>query len=366
MKYGIVTCGLEPNYGACLQSYATQKIIDNLGIENELINYSFLEEDSYSPFKQPSLKSALSCVLFYRLRKSNHFAFQNFRKAFMRYSENRVKNESEFTRILNEYEGILVGSDQVWNPFLGIDINITLLNFYKSKNGPRKLSYASSFGIETIPEELEEKYRISFNDFNSISVREETGRAIVSKLTGKDVPVVVDPCGLLQNQEWESIENNDKTPNDPYVLVYDMRHDPALFDFSINYGKKLGCKVMGLSRIIIPRKEIKTLYGVSPDQFISLIHNAKCVITDSFHGTLFSVIFNKPFYTFCNKEGAKIGSRITNLLSRLQLEKRLIIDGGNGVVDSTDIDYKSVDSLLSAWREKSLSYLKRCLLENKQ
>lgn len=355
-KIGIITCGKEPNYGACLQALATQYKVSELGYDAELMNYSFMDEKNYSPLHQKHLRSFVASTLFYHLRKSLHSAFQEFREKNMRYTAAQFVTPEDFKRVCDDYDAFLIGSDQVWNPELGIDTNITLLRFYE--DGPRRLSYASSFGVSTLPKDLRGDYREALRKFDYISTREVSGKELVHSLTDKDSVVSLDPTMLLTASEWEQYEE-DVDVKGPYVLIYDMRHSPMVMDAAKKLAEKKGCQVLALSRIRISDNKIRTLYGISPGQFLALIKNAEAIVTDSFHGTIFSIIYEKEFYSYCSRKGMKIGSRITNILSSLNLDQRLIHDGSE--LDLSDIDYDEIRQRVENMRSASLGYLKKIL-----
>lgn len=355
-KIGIITCGLEPNYGACLQALATQHVITEFGYEAELMNYSFMDEKCYSPFRQKSLRSFISSILFYSLRKSLHKAFAKFRDLNMKYSTNALHTPEDFRNVCSEYDAFLVGSDQVWNPDLGIDTDITLLRFYEE--GPKRLSYASSFGVASIDEQLQPIYRDALDKFSYISTRETTGKQIVKSLTGRDSVVSLDPTMLLTATDWKQYEQ-DSGINEPYVLIYDMRHSPMVMETAKKLAEQKKCKVLAMSRIVIRDKKIRTLRSVSPGQFLSLIKNAEAVVTDSFHGTIFSITYQKEFYSYCSRQGIKIGSRITNILSSLGLDNRLIHD--NTELAFSSVNYDDVMPRLDQMRTVSVNYLKKIL-----
>ena len=355
-KIGIITCGKETNFGACLQALATQHKINELGFDAEIMNYSFRDENYYSPFHQYNIRSFVSSVLFYRLRKSLYFAFQRFREKNMKYSRIPLRKPEDFLCVCNEYDAFLVGSDQVWNPYLGIDIDITLLRFYK--NGPERLSYASSFGVATLPEHLRSYYKEALDKFTQISTREVTGKQLIKSLTGRDAVVSLDPTMLLTDSEWSQYEEEYKF-NERYVLIYDMRHSSAVINTAKKIARKKGCQILALSKIIIKDKMIQTLFGISPGQFLYLFRHAEAVVTDSFHGTAFSILYHKEFYTYCSKAGMSIGSRITNILDALGLGDRLINDDSEIIF--SEIEYNNVDERMSKMRLISLTYLRKIL-----
>ncbi len=355
-KVGIITCGQEPNYGACLQSLATQLIIERLGYDAELLNYSFMREKEYSIFGSASVKEATTNLLFYRLRRGLHYAFSQFRSSHMRYSDVQLRTSEDFRAITNRYDVLLVGSDQVWNPRLGIDVDVTLLKFYDRKRGPRKISYASSFGISELPSELFSEYGSALCDFDSISVREETGRQIISKIVGIDVPVVVDPTLLFTAEDWNAFSDDEKTPKQEYVLIYDMMHCSEVRQIASRLSREYDAPTIALSRIKLPG--VHTLYDVSPAHFLSLFKHARAIVTDSFHGTIFSILNQRDFYSFC-PYGNQRNTRIVGLLNQLGLSSRLTQSSHVNI--SSISNYSSVLERLSYWRQFSLQYLKEAL-----
>jgi hypothetical protein len=355
---GILTCGMEPNYGACLQAFATQKVINEHGYNAELINYSFMSEKEYSPLSQKNLRSVLSSILFYKLRKGLHFAFKTFRDKYMDYSGERLTSPEQIKQIMGRYDIILVGSDQVWNPYLGIDLNITLLQFYDE--GPLKVSYASSFGVSKLPEEKKYLYQQALSKFNKLSTREVSGNRIIYDLLGKDVPVVADPTMLLTSSQWDEYAEEVHI-NNKYVLIYDMNHSEEVRNIAGKVAAEKNAMIVALSRIILPGLGIKTLQNISPAHFLYLFKNAEAVVTDSFHGTIFSILYHKEFYSCCPKAGRMIGTRLTNLLELLQLEDRLVNNASNFKV--YPVRYEDVDIRLEQFRKASINFLIGALSE---
>lgn len=356
-KVGIITCSREPNYGACLQAFATQKILEKLGCQAEILNYTFEDERSYLPFKHKNPKTILACIMFYRLRYSQYLAFDSFHKK-MAYSERVYKEYEDFKRAADEYDIILTGSDQVWNPLLGIDIGVTLQEFYHS--GAKKISYASSFGISELAPEIKERYRKALSEFSWLSVREAQGQKIISALLGREVPAVLDPTMLFTSREWSEYEQG-SVPDKPYILFYDMRHNSDLISYAEKIASQKNCEIAALSRVNFPLKNIKTLKGVTPGNMLSLFRNAEYVVTDSFHGTVFSILYHKPFSVQCSGEGVKLGSRIVNLLEMTGLTDRLLSDYTKDARES--IDFTNADKKLSEQREYSLEYLRNAVFE---
>lgn len=353
-KVGLITCSKEPNYGACLQAFATQQIVENMGYDCEIMNYTFEDEKMHLPWKHRRISTIVACCLYYRLRKSLYLAFDLFHKN-MRFSNQMFENVEEFKNAVNEYDMFMVGSDQVWNPTLGIDTNITLLNFYDK--GPKRISYASSFGISDLDKSEHERYRAALEKFDRLSTREWQGRKIIKELINKEVPIVLDPTLLFKKSDWNNYESNFKI-SEPYLLIYDMQHTRDLINLAKQIAEKHNWKVVALSRVKLPG--IKVLYGVSPADFLALFNKAEFIITDSFHGTAFSVNYEKQFLAYCGSGGSRLSSRIINLLNQLGLEERLLVNL-KSVPLIKDINYLLVNNILEQKRDMSVQYLKEAL-----
>lgn len=358
-KVGIITCGKEPNYGACLQALATLNKIIELGYDAELMNYSFGSDKFYSPFAQPSLKSAIIATLFYFPRKAQCKAFDRFRESHMRYSSSRLYSLEDFSKVKDEYKCFVTGSDQVWNPNLGIDINITLQRFLNDDK-IKSISYASSFGSNSLDSSYNELFKSSLKRFQAISVREKSGVDIVNGLLGESIcKAVCDPVMLYDSGYWSKYCDDSRTPSEKYVIIYDMRHSSEVFDCAVKLAKIRGCKVISISRVKMLKKGVRFITDLSPSHFLSYFKNAEAVITDSFHGTVFSILFHKEFYTFCSGSGKKIGERLISILNTCHLKDRLY-EKSKDVVFS-NIDYSKVDPFIEEFRMHSIDYLSNSL-----
>ncbi len=350
-KVGIVTCSKESNYGACLQAFATQQVLYNNGYDAEILNYSLEPEVSYTPFKQSSIRSLGARLLFYSLRKKQYLAFEEFHES-MKFSSNRLRNANDYFIAKDNYDILLVGSDQVWNPYLGFDLDLSLLRFYD--DGPSRISYATSFGVTELPEELENKYASALRKFDFISTREEQGSAIIEKLLDRRPKVVLDPTMLITADEWE-IHAKHYDNEERYVLIYDQNHSQELIPIAKKIAKSKYIKIFVLSAIFYRNSEFFNLQGIAPDLFLDIVRKAEYVVTDSFHGAVFSIIFHKQFSVCCGGNAVKLKSRIINLLAQFHLEDRWIND--ENVPNEKEIDYDMVESILSQGREESMHYL---------
>lgn len=360
-KVGIITCGKEPNYGACLQAFATLHAIKDMGYNAELMNYSFGADKFYSPFNQPTLKSSIIATLFYFPRKSQWLSFEKFRQQNMSYSSKRLYNCSDFEEVKKDYSCFVTGSDQVWNPELGIDVNITLQSFIHDGDAIRRISYASSFGSSSLKKKYIDLYTRELEKFSAISVREASGATLINKMLHRDIcSTVCDPVMLFDEHFWKKYMDNSKTPTDKYIVIYDMRHSSEVMNCARSLAKARGCKIIAMSRVKLLKKGIQFVTNLSPSQFLSYMYNAEAVVTDSFHGTVFSILFHKEFYSFVSGNGVKIGERLLHLLDVLNLKNRLY-SKFDKTMEFTPINYSSIDPIVSDFRDRSFNYLKKAL-----
>lgn len=357
MKVGVVTFQQSNNYGAILQSYALQKTINKLGCEGELIDYRC--DYIGKPYKLINLKKkgffsyifGVIGFICYLPRKKN---CNLFRKN-MRFSKRVYKDT--VGELNNVYDIFITGSDQVWNYKLTNSDSTYLLDFVKDYN--KKFSYAASFGLNSIEDEQKENYSKLLKNFNQIYLREEKGINIVKKLCDKESNVVLDPTLLLTKDEWLCVTKEYKTSKD-YILVYQLGISSKLIDFISNLARKKNCKVIYIPFPLGKFIKCKCSLFTGPSEWLGLFKNAKYVVTDSFHGTVFSILFNKNFFTEICGQNKGVGSRIENFIEKFGLQERLVIDGINNSIDN-EIDYIRVNKILEDEREKSLACLRNIL-----
>ena len=234
--------------------------------------------------------------------------------------------------------------------------------FFGAFSEKRKIAYAPSFGIPQVPDGMEEELREYLAGFSHLSVRERQGEAIVEQITGRRVPVVLDPTLLLRQSDWGAIARP-PAGGGGYILCYCISSPGALAPYIRQLAKTTGLPVVqlcGVRQKVHPRA--RCVLDAGPAEFLGLFQNASCVCTNSFHGTVFSVQFQKPFFTAVapSELAAPESSRTFSLLSRLGLTERIIGKGDTaGLGDG--IDWSGVDSRLDAARESSAAYLRSAL-----
>ena len=364
MKTGLVTFYHIHHYGALLQAYATERSVERCGSQCEIVDYYVNQNNDL--FRRPTgLGSAAADVhtaLHYAPLKARYQRFEEFSKQYLRISGHRFESLEELKNAELPYDVILSGSDQIWNPKIFPDGRFDPV-FFGAFSRRRKIAYAPSFGIPHVPEGMEEELRGYLAGFSHVSVRERQGQVIVEEVTGKTVPVVLDPTLLLDREEWGTIA---QPPADKgYILCYCISKPGALSPYIHALAEKTGLPVVqlcGIRQKVHPKA--KCVLDAGPAEFLGLFQNASYVCTNSFHGTVFSVQFQKPFFTAVapSELAAPESSRTFSILSRLGLTGRIIGKGDTAGLDDA-IDWASVDRRLEEARKSSLTYLRAALAD---
>ena len=328
------------NYGNRLQNYAFQEVLCSLGYSVETLHR----------IHQPNgikhvVKRFLQDVLQTKAAK-----FRKFNQNIV-FSEITIRRDNCLADLWEKYDYFIAGSDQVWNPHYNFVGTSDLLAFAKPE---QRISYAASFGVNEIPDEKREVYAENLHKFKALSVREKRGAEIIKELTGRGAQVVLDPTMLLTSEQWSKVEKNTKfSLKKKYALVYSLGEKSVDFENAINlYGKEM--EIFDIRTMQKNGREIP----VGPAEFLYLIHHAELILTDSFHASVFSILFHKRFITF-KRPGIDMSSRIVSLANTIGAEDKL--DSDNNLDCSKRMDYKAVDQLLETERKKSIDFLKKAL-----
>lgn len=356
MKVGIVTFQETNNYGANLQNYALQQAVRQLGGTPETIDY----RSRYigRPYGLAHLKNkGLGTYLFgvvgylvYALRTKNT-------KRFRRRIAYSPKVKRDGLAAMNDcYDCFLTGSDQVFNHKLtGMD-GTYMLDFVNDKS--RCHSYAASLGLAALEPEVQAQYKAWLSEFASLTVREQTAAEVLSEVLDREVSVVSDPCFLLERTDWEQVVVEPKMKK-PYVFVYELAMSKDVVALAQKIAKEKGLKIVFAPFPMGKAALGSWRLGAGPGEILGLIRDAEYVVTDSFHGTLFSILFNKAFYTRIAEK--KIGSRISDLLTKCGLEDRLLDPSMETF--SSDIDYTAVNAIIDEYRRESRQKLSAMITE---
>jgi hypothetical protein len=366
MKAGIITFHRAYNYGAALQAYALRTALCKIGFEAEVIDYGKIGQTKRFDFPTNGIKPFVAAMILNVLSLTNadirRYRFRKFLKNQMGVSDERYTDHNQLTDIENKYDLFITGSDQVWNPFLTDNDTTYLLDFVKDSE--KKISYAASYGLKQIPNEFEQVFKMNLSDFKSISVREQAGQVITKELTGHDSTIVLDPTFLLDADEWDKIAITPRLKS-PYILCFSIMNDPeGLISFCKYLSKMTGYQIVRIANPYLKIENgIKTIATAGPREFLGLIKNASIVITNSFHGTAFSIIYQKPFFTFLYNNDRDI--RLKEITNKLGLTHRLIGEK-NKMITKYDIsiDYSVVNNKLKNEQDSSLNYLSQAITQN--
>lgn len=361
MKIGIYTF-FRINYGACLQAFSLQRTLKELRPNDEVLMVDYMSrslEAKTKPFHRKSPNRLYDLVwrfctlLRYRQIKQRYDAFRQFPNKYFNLTR-RYFTFEELVADPPQLDIHLSGSDQVFNPKRRLR-DIYFLNF--DVNGGRKVAYAPSFGVSKFTEEEKAYIARCAKDFDTLNCRESDGAALLSELTGRNVPVVLDPVFLTPAETWRTIEV-EPARKERYVFIYCLKG----MDRLLNLAKQLPAPYNGYKLVALTANDLrfyrgcKQVFDAGPAELVGLIDHAELVLTDSFHGTAFSVLLQKNFYTYISRP--EVSSRITSLLARLALEDHIITGKNILPKDIVQHDYQAELKLLTA---ESLNYLTQAI-----
>lgn len=358
VKIGISTIIDFNNYGNRLQNYASQQVIKSFGLVPEtlpkVVSNKIKDKVSslfFLPFVFLYDKSSKKDIvkLNQKLREKK---FRDFTNTYINSSKNYVESYEGLKRIAINCDLVITGSDQVWNYNFRPNLDIDFLLFVSKE---KRISYAASFGVSEIPIEYQKKYIRYLNNMNYLSVREHAGQRIIKDLTGREAEVLIDPTMMLNKDEWLQIASKPKcAPNKKYLLTYVLGNQTEEFkDFVTQLAKERDLEVLNL---LNPHD--KDIHCVDPSEFVYLINHADVMITDSFHGAVFSILMETPFVIFERQDShVSMNSRIDTLVSTFKMESRLS-SHIKTVEDVYNINFNHVDEILKYEREKAIRYLK--------
>ena len=347
------------NSGTYLQAYALQQTLISLGFDSRIIDDSRIissyPKKRFSPIR--CLRSISPSMIKFKR------AFRKAEEEFLEFRNTHLLLDSDWVfpnDLSQRYDAYIAGSDQIWSPAVKFD-GFYYLDFTSRK----KIAYAPSFGVSEYPEARKASVAPLLSEFSSISVREKAGAEILKSEFGIDAEVVVDPTMLMTREQWENCLtlSSCNTADKPYLLCYLLTYNKQYIDFVKEY-----CNDKGLSLKLIVHSHLMT--GITEDEiyvgpigFLEAIRGAEIIMTDSFHGTIFSMIFQKEFYSFKrfnDNLSYSQNSRLENLLSQVGLEDRYL-SADYLQLSHRPIDFLSVESTISKMRVKSLNYLTTAL-----
>lgn len=340
-KIAIITITDNTNYGNRLQNYALENYLSNKGFEVNTI------------WDKDTVKRKIKYILYTIFGFYPKFRrFNNFKKFSKKFTN--IKKIDYRAELLNDYDYIVVGSDQIWNLKWQMKKNL----FIKDMPNKKMISYAPSFGVSNVEKEKIEEYSKIISNVKYLSVREDRGKEIINEITQReDVEVLIDPTMLLEIKEWNKIikKPNNKIPK-KYILLYFLGNISEKVQIEIEkIAAENNCEIINIL------DKNNKFFDSDPTEFLYLEKNAFLICTDSFHSSVFGFLFNRPFIIFDrNDNEERMNSRLDTLISKFKLKNRYF-NGENIDLNNLNHDYTESYKILEEERKKSEDFIKRAL-----
>ena len=368
MKLRIITFNRAYNYGAVLQCYALSSVIRELGYECEVLDYyPEIFRKTYEMLASDvsfvsRIKHDLKRLVVLPVLKKRNNNFDSFIRSYIPISERQYLNTEEVNGIQSDTDVYITGSDQVWSN-IWADFDPVFFLDFPDANSKIKVSYAASFGFDRFPETLLEEYRSRLKDYRKFSVREESAVSLVENLCKKRALLHCDPTMLVAREKWSSLIEKRRLVRKPYILIYYTAKSHVLYEFAYELQKKFGLDIIALpclmdfsvmSGIYDSKNKARSFPYAGPKEFLNLFWNAEYVLTNTFHGTVFSIIFRKKFATQMYRNN-KLNYRVDDLFKHLNIERRLEKMG----IDEIEIEpyWDDIDSRIKELQSEAKSYL---------
>lgn len=394
MKTATVTWITYNNYGTELQAYALQQYLKELQIENTIISDKDIVIKSKTKFPKEVVtkitetpqkrilrllkKYCCHPVLFFKIlceilsdftRKKEEASYFESQQCIEQFKKNDLtilygKTRHEMTNLNDEFDAFICGSDQIWST---IERNFDGF-FYLDFANKKKISYAASIGSNIIPDNKTSKISEWLQGFSAISVREEKTAEQLSKLLKKPVQWVADPTLLHNSDFWTSFSQDFKVPKSQYLLCYFLENKEWYHEYAMSVAKYLNLKLVIIpSRVEITHRKGVLHSAVGPREFVGLFRSADYILTDSYHGSIFSLIFEKKFLylkRFCDGHPENQNIRIESLFGYLGILNNIVEEKKFDSDDMKYLSYAEISKKLVEFREKSREYIQFNLKES--
>lgn len=370
MRIGIITWFQYENYGTKLQAIALQKYLRKFGHSVELIDFKLDDGKSeYNKHPKKSLKERLVNKLEWKIFfKQKEYYKESFERRSLKLKKiierecnlsKQIKSEEDYVEIANSYDLLICGSDQIWNPSW---FHPYYYASFREVKVP-KLAYAPSIGVGSIPEIQLEMYKKALEGFEAIAVREGKAAILLSKVYNKDIHCVVDPTLLLNSSEWNEISGIDeRCIKENYIFCYFLSDNINHWKAAKRIAKKMNKKL-----VIIPQRGLSYIQkgiiirDAGVEEFLNLIRFADGVVTDSFHATVFSLIYNKVFFVFERHNPSEFNnqnSRIYSILDDMGVSDHLVSYNSSKIEIDGDADYGMINKIMNEKIVNSKNFLK--------
>lgn len=364
MKIKIITCHDVYNAGASLQAYALQTYLIQQGYHVQIIDYkpNYLNRHySMTWIPNPKYRNFVLALPYLAAKFPERFkarfgkrkkAFDVFRRDYLRLTSMRYFNAESLLQNCPDADAYIAGSDQIWNPLLpnGKD-SAFFLQFVPP--GKRRISYAASFAVSELSDEDSRRMKVWLEQFDVISVRERTGLALLDKMNLKGCQMC-DPVFLLSAKQWQELlihQNKEK-----YLLLYDFDSSDRNRNIAKIIAEQRKCKIYSVFSCDCADR---VLSDIGPREFLSAIYGAEVVLSNSFHATAFSMIFQQEFYVVDRQE--QINTRMHDLLLDVGLPDRLIKDSDS--ISVRPICWELVEQKIKEWKVQAEQFLS-CALKD--
>lgn len=367
MNIKVITRHAPSNYGSLLQSIATVRTLNGLGHHCEIIDYQRPDERGLSGvqsqlkckegYSNPVKKLAYIAVR-YPVEKYAQIRFDRMREKYLKMTP-RCSSHEDLNKL--SADAFMTGSDQVWGPMMngGYD-SAYFLQF--AGTGVRKVAYAASFGKTKFDDATVADYKRMLASYDKIAVRENSAVALLNEWGLKNcIGQVLDPTLLLDKAEWKKMlvkeSDSKKYAGRKYVLVYQIHNDPKLSDYAKRLAAHTGYELLRVNPMYHQKiRGGKFICCPGLSEFLALIDNASCIVTDSFHGTCFAINFGKQFIEILPNNAT--GTRNQSILELTGLSNRILCDFNDFSLMDESIDYRKVHGFLDNERSKSLGVMR--------
>ena len=357
MNIGIITINDNDNYGNRLQNYATQEVLKKVVKTDKIL--TIRNENSLNYKSSNQIKYILKIIRYKIMEHINKKA--SMRRRLFEEFNNNIQFTNYTINLLNaknvnkKFDYFIVGSDQVWNPN-GRMTSIDLLTFADDN---KKISFSPSIAVSKIEnKDRQEELKKGIEKYKSISIRENEGKKIIEKLTNrKDVEVLIDPTMMLSKEEWNKVAKKPKQlKSKKFILNYFLGNPSEKIKETIKkFAKENNCEVINILDKSSP------FYQTGPSEFLYLEKNAYLICTDSFHSSIFAILYDRPFIVFDREDKlVKMNSRIYTLLEKFKLENKKY-SGGDITKENLECEYGETFEILDKERKKSYTFLKKSL-----
>lgn len=378
-RIGIATIHKSSNFGGSLQAYALYKYLESQGHRVEIIDLlrpvheRFIYDSNYRPYRSDrlSFKKRARCFVKKLLgyKDDRGYASEASKQRFTEFFKD-IKYSKEYRKIgylykdVPIYDTYITGSDQMWSPMHPFCIEPYFLTF--APKDKRKISYATSIGVTELTDREKADFKKWLASYDAISVREEQGKQLLeSFIKDKNIEVVADPTFLLDIEEWKSLAVAPSIKEN-YILLFSLGCNKRLVDFAIKMSKESGKKLVILKGPSLDANSPDYILdnNAGPKEFLGYFDNADHVITDSFHGSVFSMLMGAKNFSSYIIPTSKTGSRITNLLNTVGLPTHLLpteLEKSYNELESEKVDKVALYDIITEIREHARAYLKNNL-----